>query len=233
LGTYIIPDTHGCLITLKCLLEEKIGISKDDHIYFLGDYIDRGLFSAQLVDYIINLKESGYHIHTIRGNHEQMLLDAIGNSSALNDWILNTGNLTLNSYKDFIGDSFLFPQGIPQKHLNFYNELPYYLLVDKYILVHGALNYKLSNPFSDKLTMLWNRSEAVPYDFMPDKVIIHGHTPVPLEYIKRTVSNSNSRLISLDGGCVYHGKIYGAGYLVALELESMKLFWVEKMEGRS
>ena len=233
MSTYVIPDTHGCLITLMCLLEEKIGISHNDTLYFLGDYIDRGLYSAQLVEYLINLIEKGYKVNTIMGNHEQMLLDSINNVSDFKDWILNTGNLTLNSYKELFGESFSFPSGIPEKHFNFFNQMPYFLVVDKYILVHGALNYRLSNPFSDKLTLLWGRAESVPSDFMPGSVIIHGHTPVPLEYIRSTISNPSSRLISLDGGCVYHGKISGAGYLVALELETMKLFWVEKMEGKS
>lgn len=230
MAKYVIADTHGCLITLKYLLEEKLTISKADSIFFLGDYIDRGLQSAQLIDYLINLINQGYKISCIRGNHEQMLLDAVERRSAYRDWMLNTGNLTLNSYIDLLGESFSFPNGIPQAHIDFFSEMPYYLEVDNFILVHGAINYHVSDPFKDTDYLLWSRSQAVPNDFMPGKTIVHGHTPVPLEYIKKCVSESNNRLISLDGGCVYHGRIAGGGYLVALQLDTMNLYWVENME---
>lgn len=229
MATYVIGDTHGCLFTLKYLLEEKIGIKKSDSIYFLGDYIDRGIHSAQLVDYIISLIDGGYNIHPVRGNHEQMLLDSFTSKSAYRDWMLNTGKLTLNSYIEFLGKSFRFPKDIPESHLRFFNQLPYYIKINKYILVHGALNFNAEDPFSDTLSMLWSRAEALPDDFLPKKVVIHGHTPVPLEEIKETVSSVNARLISLDGGCVYKGRFPGIGYLVALELNSKELFWVEKL----
>lgn len=232
MSKYVIPDTHGCLFTLKHLLEVVIGISKSDSLFFLGDYIDRGIYSAQLVEYLIDLIDQGYQIQAVRGNHEQMLLDAMDSKFAYRDWMLNTGVLTLNSYKELLGETFSFPTNIPENHINFFSKMPYYIEEDKYILVHGAINYKANDPFSDKNTLLWSRSESVPNDFMPGRVIIHGHTPVPLDYIKSCISNPDSRLISLDGGCVYHGRILGAGYLVALELETMKLYWVEKIEGR-
>jgi serine/threonine protein phosphatase 1 len=230
LASFVIGDTHGCLKTLRHLLEEKLALTHNDSVYFLGDLIDRGQNSAQVITYILDLKQKGYNISSIRGNHEQMLLDAVDSKSGLKDWVLNTGNLTLNSYKKLFGHFFTFPEGIPNEHLNFFKNLPIYQIVGNSILVHGGLNYNANNPFEDHTTMLWSRPGAVPSYFMPDKIILHGHTPTPLDTIKQIVSNEKSRLIPLDGGCVYAGKYAGMGYLIALEIETMNLFWVEKME---
>lgn len=231
MSTYIIPDTHGCLITLRHLLEEEIGVSKDDTLYFLGDYIDRGLYSAQLVEYLINLKDNGYRLNCLRGNHEQLLLDAMKGIANFNIWMHNDGNATLKSYKEMLSIFFTFPNDLPDRHLLFFSKLPYHFEIgSKYLLVHGGFNYTIKNPFKDKEAMLWNRSQKYPKDFMPEKVIIHGHTTELLSTIESIVNNPESRLIPLDAGCVY-GDIYkGLGYLVALELDTFKLFRVKKME---
>tara|TARA_R110002072_G_scaffold100891_7_gene222404 strand:+ start:912 stop:1172 length:261 start_codon:yes stop_codon:yes gene_type:complete len=72
---YVIADIHGCYFTLRELLN-KIGLSNDDEIYFLGDYIDRGPNSNKVINYLIDLKERGYNLHTIKGNHEEMVFDS-------------------------------------------------------------------------------------------------------------------------------------------------------------
>ncbi|MFP4555229.1 MAG: metallophosphoesterase family protein [Bacteroidales bacterium] len=230
MSTYVIPDLHGCLVTLKHLLEEKLAVSKSDKLYFLGDYIDRGPLSAQLVDYLLNLKDKGYSISTLKGNHEQMLLDSLSSKIDYKNWILNTGYLTLKSYKGILGEVFEFPDDLPDRHMLFYKNLPYYFEVDNYLLVHGGINYQAKEPLLDTKAMLWNRPESVPHDFLPGKTIIHGHTPTPLAEILEVVNNPINRLIPLDAGCVYAGSFDGIGYLVALELEKMELHWVEKMD---
>ena len=57
--TWVIPDVHGCLLTLRMLVEDLIGLRKDDSLIFLGDVIDRGPSSKGVIDYIIKLKEDG------------------------------------------------------------------------------------------------------------------------------------------------------------------------------
>jgi serine/threonine protein phosphatase 1 len=230
MATYVIPDTHGCLNTLRFLLEDKLLVSKGDSLYFLGDYIDRWHKGAHVVDYLVKLKDQGFSINALRGNHEQMLLDSILDPIAFKDWMLNTGGSTLKSYRDFLGSDFDFPFDIPDSHLQFYSDLPHHLMVDRFILTHGGINYKINDPFSDTTSLLWKRPEAVPSDFMPNSLFIHGHTPTPLDVIKEQVANPNARIISLDAGCVYAGRYNGVGYLVALEIETMKLSWVYNMD---
>lgn len=231
--TYIIPDTHGCLRTLTYMFEEKLKITKSDRIYMLGDYIDRGPNSAGLVDYIITLIETGYNINCIKGNHEQLLLDAKGSVMYFNLWMLNSGDDTLASYSKMTG--FEYDEGsypcIPERHLRFFRSLPVYLIVDdKFVLVHGGLDYRLKDPFSDEKSMLWKRPEPIPDSLAPGKKIIHGHTPVSLDSIIEKFNIPDVRLINLDAGCVYKGKAPGLGYLTALNLDEWELLWVENME---
>lgn len=232
MSTYIIGDTHGCLKTLRLLVEERLSITRTDTVYLLGDYIDRGPSSAQLVDYLIGLMDAGYRLVCLRGNHEQMLLDSSIGFSFLNQWMLNSGYDTLLSYYRLRGDYHDdFTKVVPHKHLAFIKTLPYYqVLDDRFILVHGGLNYYAPSPFTDYDSLLWKRPEPVPDGFMPGYIIFHGHTPTPLHEIQRNVANRNTRLIGLDAGCVYKHRWAGMGYLVGLNLERWELVHAENID---
>jgi serine/threonine protein phosphatase 1 len=230
MATYVVGDTHGCLSSLRFLLEQEIGISQSDKIVLLGDLIDRGPYSAQLIDYIIKLQLQGLNIMSIRGNHDQMLLDAKRSGIYFNNWIMNGGDSTLKSYEDFCGEAFIFPKDIPEIHLSFLEQLPYYTEIDQFVLVHGGINVNVSNPFDDTESLLWSRMGSLPNDFMPNKIFVYGHTPTPLENIRAEVEKPDNRLIPLDGGCVYAGMRAGVGFLSALELESFTLHWVANQE---
>ena len=80
------------------LLEQKIQIKEGDKIILLGDYIDRGTQSKEVIDYIIDLKEKGIYIVPLLGNHEAMLLDANNNEGFTSKWIQNGGSETLKSF---------------------------------------------------------------------------------------------------------------------------------------
>ena len=103
---WVIPDVHGHLATLKTMVKDRIALSKDDSLYFLGDYIDRGPESKGVIDFIINLQDSGYDINYIRGNHEDYCIRAwetdqkrfLFRSDIEKDWRKNGGNRTLESF---------------------------------------------------------------------------------------------------------------------------------------
>ena len=78
MSKYAISDIHGCIATFKTLLD-KIKFSKEDELYLLGDYIDRGPDSKGVIDHIWYLQKSGYQVHCLRGNHENMLLQEVIN----------------------------------------------------------------------------------------------------------------------------------------------------------
>ncbi len=93
-----IGDIHGCFLTLKNLLEEKICISREDDIYFLGDYIDRGPRAREVIEYLITLKWQGYRIFPLMGNHEDMMIRAISDEHFLHVWYNNGAEETLKSF---------------------------------------------------------------------------------------------------------------------------------------
>jgi len=70
---FAIGDIHGCFDSLKVLVGNKIKLQKDDKLILLGDYIDRGEKSREVVDFVMELQEKGFDIIPLRGNHETML----------------------------------------------------------------------------------------------------------------------------------------------------------------
>jgi len=89
---FVIGDIHGCFNTFQILLEQKIRLIKSDKIILLGDYIDRGIQSKEVINYIIDLQAKGFDIIPLLGNHEAMLLDAYNNEELTSKWIQNGGS---------------------------------------------------------------------------------------------------------------------------------------------
>ena len=69
-NVWVVGDVHGYFSTLKALIE-RISLGENDHVVMLGDLIDRGPESANIVEYV---RTSG-NLHSIRGNHEQMMIE--------------------------------------------------------------------------------------------------------------------------------------------------------------
>lgn len=204
---FAIGDIHGCKKTFQQLLDE-MRIKKSDTVYCIGDYIDRGPDSKGVIDLILDLRKKGYQLRTLRGNHEQMMLDSIEDRQAHMDWYINGGDTTLksfsvSSYKDF-----------KPEYKNFFNRTRLCFQSDPFIFVHAGLNFEPEDIFEDKHAMLWIRYFPVDKDKLGDRIIIHGHTPKPLEEI---VNPERENVYNLDAGCVYKDRP-GHGYLVALNL---------------
>src|SRR5665647_1311876 len=80
--TWVIPDVHGCLLTLRMLVEDLIELRKDDSLIFLGDIIDRGPSSKGVIDYIIKLKDGGINVKVLKGNHEEYMAKVFRNEQS-------------------------------------------------------------------------------------------------------------------------------------------------------
>src|ERR1041385_5509223 len=96
---FAVGDIHGCAATLEKLLWQELRITRQDKIYFLGDYIDRGPASREVVELILGLQRKKYDIHILRGNHEQLFMDSENSFESFNDWLLNGGVETLDSFE--------------------------------------------------------------------------------------------------------------------------------------
>lgn len=204
---FAIGDIHGCNEAFQKMLFDEIKIKKEDTIYCIGDYIDRGPDSKGVAETIISLRQQGFQIHTLRGNHEQMMMDSERDEMDTNLWLRNGGDTTL---KSFTADSY---SSIEEQYRAFYEETKYFICNDDYIFVHAGLNFWKEDIFEDKDAMLWTRDFYPQQKSLGNKILIHGHTPQPLHYILKQKGNC----INIDGGCVYNDR-KNLGNLIAIAL---------------
>ncbi len=212
----VLGDIHGCYLTFKTLLETRIGIKKNDYVYLLGDYINKGPESAKTLDYILDLINRGYNIFPIRGNHENEVLTTEEKTPEILPWLLRDSPGLLQGTR------------LKDKYRKLFKSLPFYLELDDFFLVHAGFNFKISKPFSDKTSMLWLRRFENNYTFTKGKTIIHGHQAQNIEDVVEAV-NTRKNVIGLDNGVCYikKHKIYDfhkMGNLCALNLDTYELF---------
>ncbi len=207
-----LGDIHGCSKTFKALLHKGIKLKKSDEVFCLGDYIDRGPDSKGVVDLILDLRAKGYKIHTIRGNHEQLMIDSETDEKENKIWLRNGGEKTLQS---FSVNKF---SELKTHYQNFFKETKHYLEKDNFIFVHAGLDFSKADIFENKYAMLWTRDLWVSEEKLGGKIIIHGHTIKTLETI---IKQLGKNVINIDGGCVYNeSPLYGN--LVAIDLTNSK-----------
>ncbi len=209
--SFAIGDLHGCNKTLNQLLFKELEVHPSDQLYFLGDYIDRGPDSLGVIQTILGLMDSGYQVHCLRGNHEQLMIDSTTSLTAYFQWLLNGGETTMDSFKQKRFQDF------PQIYIDFFHSTQLYIELDHYILVHAGLNFDRENIFEDTDAMLWARLNKSTEPRLNTKRLIHGHTPMTPAKIR----SQNGNCINIDSGCVFKGKHKNLGYLTALNLNTL------------
>lgn len=215
---FAIGDIHGCFNSLKELVENKIQLQKDDKLILLGDFIDRGGKSKEVVDFIIELSENGYNVIPLMGNHEAMLLDAFENEKNMSKWIQNGGNETLKSFEiNSLKD-------IKSKYIEFFKGLRYHYAFKDCLFVHAGFNDNLLNPFTDYYSMLWKCKETYTNPLLSDKTIVHGHNPVSVAICEERVL-AKHHVINIDTGCVYKDN-EGYGRLTAYDCNRQRILFV-------
>lgn len=188
-----IGDIHGCYYTLRALLDKIQYDYKSDQIVFIGDYIDRGAHSYEVVQFISQLQRHAprENVKCLMGNHEKMMIDSVENNNSYL-WLYNGGLQTIYSYES---------KGYEiEKHLFWMKRLPVYIQTDKYIFCHAGLKYpRLSD--NNQQDMLWSREWIEKNDPAPrEKTVIFGHTP--LEIGQQIMQTGD---IGIDTGCVFGG----------------------------
>jgi serine/threonine protein phosphatase 1 len=219
-----IGDIHGCIKTFRHMLFDILKIRDDDKLILLGDYIDRGPGSKEVMDLIIELKGSLKEVVHLLGNHDYMMMRSIFSKGDTMLWYRNRGQSTLKS----LGVS--RPADIPERYLDFVDSCPYYHVHGDYFFVHGGLNFELSHPLEDKYSMIWIRNDYVTEDDLAKidgRKMIVGHTPKSRAEIMNSLKYNR---IYLDGGCVYDGINSFEGYLAALELNTFDLQFCRKLD---
>ena len=204
---FAIGDIHGCNDAFQRMLFAEIKITKTDQIFCIGDYIDRGPDSKGVIDTILSLRDSGYHIHTLRGNHEQMMMESEISETNFEHWYIHGGKATLKSFDiDIYSD-------MPLKYKRFFWNTRYCMTTGSFIFVHAGLNFSRPDLFEDKEAMLWARGFEPNQTVLGNRILIHGHTALQLP----TILFQKGNCINIDGGCVYTGEP-GYGNLIGVSL---------------
>lgn len=215
---FVVGDIHGMHHQLTQLLERAKGrISRDmswNVLVFLGDYVDRGPQSAQVVDTIMELQRKPgiwKEVIALRGNHEQMMVDAVKTGDPQDHffWTRNGGRDTMNSYGvqntwDVPKEPVEWMAGLPTRYIDKENRV---------IFVHGGFFPSQYPEFSDDVAM-WTRTETffnspngVEWNnpMLDGYTVFHGHTPQNYEPGQKPYHDS--RRINLDTGACFGGSL--------------------------
>jgi serine/threonine protein phosphatase 1 len=208
---FIVGDVHGCLDMLRRLMDKIDWRPDEDSLIFLGDYIDRGVDSKGVVDYVLELTKASLRVQCIMGNHENILLDFL-NTGEPRLLIINGGIPTLESYQAACENE--NDPIIPPEHADFFRSLPAYIELDDYYIVHAGFRPGVAIKDQTLEDLIWIREPFIFSDYDFGKTVIFGHTP-----IAEPLMMDNK--IGLDTGAVYGNK------LTCLELPRMKFHSVE------
>jgi len=194
---YAVGDIHGCYDKLLVLMG-KIDIDfESDTLVFLGDYIDRGPQSYEVVAYLADLKQRYANTFFLKGNHEEMLEKYLSGEDRIT-YLVNGGQQTLESYMNRPR-----PEGepaIPSTHLEFFKSLRIYYETQNYIFVHAGLKNKVPLEKQKTEDLLWIRRRFIESKYDYGKMVVFGHTPLhePLLLPNK---------IGIDTGAVYGNRL--------------------------
>ncbi|MET0269845.1 MAG: metallophosphoesterase family protein [Sphingomonas sp.] len=191
---YAIGDIHGCYDLMVGLLErivadvDRANAQDETTLVFLGDYIDRGPATADVLAALVWLeRNSPLPTVFLKGNHEQIMLDYIDHPPRPQHWFRFGGRTTLRSYgvelpeelasdadhqtlRDRIVDH------LPASHLDFLRRLRMFHENEHFVFVHAGI--RMGVPLRDQKTedLLWIRKGFLEERRAGGKRIVHGHT---------------------------------------------------------
>lgn len=207
----VITDIHGCAKTFNKLIK-KVGLTDDDQLFLLGDFINRGIRSDEVLDKVLELIKAGYNVYPLIGNHEENLLHVVSENPDELPLLLKPRN----------AQNLLNKRGnVKTRFFRFIRLLPYYYELDDYYLVHAGFNLQIEKPFTDRHAMAWMRNFTLKKKINKKRVVF-GHTPTKFSKIQKAV-DTKAKSICLDNGCshTYLGKEYSS--LICFDLDSNEL----------
>jgi serine/threonine protein phosphatase 1 len=200
-----IGDIHGSIIALRILLAALDLVN--DRLIFLGDYIDRGPDSRQVLATLLELSANQNHVF-LRGNHDEWLLRGRTEKRWFKTWVAEGvgGRETLKSYGASSFDLSALSL-IPDQHFDFLERTRLFFQTDYEIFVHASLSWQEPEE-NDPQQLLWRSFEEVtPHP--SGKRIICGHTSQP-----NGLPLDNDYAVCIDTFC------YSTGWLSALDVYS-------------
>lgn len=226
-----ISDIHGDIIGLNGLLsfllkqypleDGKVSLN------FLGDYMDRGNYNKAVVERVIELDSKYDDVHSILGNHDDMLLEWLKNPID-SPFLFNGGLQTLN---EFMGTNYNYSDinaityGFEPIHnedmmtpfrdafrevTNFLKSLPYIIEHKNIIGVHAGINSGIENwKDTEEFYCLWAREEYFNRYNKTGKYIVSGHTPTSNLNPEKShdIVSTDDKKYFIDGGSVFGGQL--------------------------
>jgi serine/threonine protein phosphatase 1 len=202
---------------MRVILEDISTISPPDPavLVFLGDYVDRGGQSRNVIDYLDALGQGGFEVHTLKGNHEEAMLRFLDEPGGGPAWAIHGGSQTLQSYG--VGAPMIeapvemweqarraFNEALPDTHRAFLQNLKLSVTIGSYLFVHAGLRPGVAIERQSEHDMLWIREPFLSRgDF--ESIVVHGHTPASNPYL-------GASRIGVDTGA------YASGVLTAVRL---------------
>lgn len=212
---YAVGDVHGRADLLKTLIEKiKADAEASEgvpHLVMLGDYVDRGFQSRQVIDLLMSDTLSGFETDFIKGNHEAAMLKFYENVEHGPEWANYGGRETLVSYgvrpprSLSLNDEWRtahdeFLERLPADHLHFLRSLELSVRIGDYGFAHAGMKPGRLFGEQEEYDLLWIREEFLRADAREDVIVVHGHTPVDDAY-------SDNRRINVDTGAYFSGRL--------------------------
>lgn len=193
---YAIGDIHGRADLLRSLhamiAADAAQAPAERHVLVhLGDYIDRGPASAEVIEILIGGGPAGFECVNLKGNHDDYLLRFHDHGEWGENWLMNGGGPTLASYGvSADGDTFqalwnlpeireTFVDKLPAAHLAFFRSLGLWHREGDYLFVHAGLRPGQALEDQDPADLIWIRDDFLYSDADFGRVVVHGHTPRP------------------------------------------------------
>lgn len=212
---YAIGDIHGRADLLVNLLDridqDATGFLGKVHLVFLGDYIDRGFQSRQVIEILLSDRLAPYQTHFLKGNHEDALLSFLSDPDFGPKWAAYGGretmvsygvkpprSMTLNPEWETAHDDFL--KRFPNAHQLFFRGLPTRVKIGGYGFVHAGMRPGRSFEDQNDYDLMWIRDEFLSGNAAFDVKVVHGHTPTDAPY-------NDDRRINVDTGAYFTGRL--------------------------
>ncbi len=189
---YCIGDIHGRLDLLqevhRKIAADALDFDDTKILVYLGDYIDRGAQSKQVIDCLLEDNFPGFEKVFLMGNHEQVLLQFLSSKDAViaHEWFKFGGLSTLASYgvnvrgvpttKDISQLRAEFREKLLARHMDFFERLVLNYEIGGYFFVHAGVRPKIKLHRQRPEDMLWIREEFLNSDVFHGRVIVHGHS---------------------------------------------------------
>jgi serine/threonine protein phosphatase 1 len=209
-----VGDVHGCAEALRTIVS-IIEPQADDTIIMLGDCVDRGPASKQVIDVLLQLRER-CNIVALLGNHEEMMLNYLDEIPQPDDWLEVGGRATLKSYSVNLSTA-----DIPRSHEEYIRSWGDYYETNSHFFVHGSYDPERALGQQHWQTMRWQSLKyGIPEPHVSGKTAIVGHTS------QKSGEILNVRhLVCIDTFC------WGGGWLTALDTVSGQI-WQVNRDGR-